>query len=63
MSDYPDCPICDEPIDYCPGHGEIGDLDDLGLEYISPAQQAFAERVIDVYVPEVDVEPVYEKEN
>lgn len=60
--DYPDCPICGEPIDYCPGHGEVLDADEIGLEYISPAQQAFAERIIDVYSPEMDAEPVYEKE-
>lgn len=60
---YPECPICGEPIDYCPGHGEVLDADEIGLEYISPTQQAFAERIIDVYSPETDAEPVYEKEN
>lgn len=27
MNDYPndECPICLDPMDYCPGHGEIGD--------------------------------------
>lgn len=27
MFDYPvdECPICLEPMDYCQGHGEIGD--------------------------------------
>jgi hypothetical protein len=27
MNDYPnnECPICLDPLDYCPGHGEIGD--------------------------------------
>jgi hypothetical protein len=22
--EYPLCPICDDPIDYCLGHGELG---------------------------------------
>lgn len=22
---YPSCPACGSPIDYCQGHGEIGD--------------------------------------
>jgi hypothetical protein len=27
MSDYPEdeCPVCLDPMDYCQGHGEIGD--------------------------------------
>ena len=27
MNDYPDdeCPICLDPMDYCQGHGEMGD--------------------------------------
>lgn len=25
MNDYPSCPVCGAPIDYCQGHGEIGD--------------------------------------
>lgn len=25
LDDYPGCPACGEPIDYCQGHGEIGD--------------------------------------
>jgi hypothetical protein len=26
-ADYPDCPICGEPIDYCQGHGEGNTMD------------------------------------
>lgn len=22
---YDECPVCSDPIDYCQGHGEIGD--------------------------------------
>jgi hypothetical protein len=27
-ADYPDCPICGEPIDYCQGHGGLNGIED-----------------------------------
>jgi hypothetical protein len=33
MDEYPNdvCPVCLEPMDYCQGHGEIGDLEGFAI--------------------------------